>query len=123
MNDAIAVIDVNNFKITDVNSVFLKNYGMKKKEVIGKTCYEITHKSTEPCTSPDDICPLFDTLHTGKYSTVEHEHYMKSGEKRYVEVSASPIIDENGKVVNVIYVARDITERKVAEDKIERFSP
>ena len=44
---------------------------------------------------------------------------MKTGEKRYVEVSTSPIIDEKGKVVNVIYVARDITERKQAEMTIE----
>lgn len=117
MNDAIAVIDVNNFKITDVNSVFLKNCGMTKEEVIGKTCYEITHKRTQQC--PDDICPLLDTLNSGKYSIVEHEHYVKNGEKQYVEVSTSPIIDENGKVVNVIYVARDITERKRAEKTIE----
>ncbi len=119
MNDAIAVIDVNNFMITDINSVFLKNYGMMKKEVVGKTCYEITHKRTQPCTPPNDICPLLNTLNTGKYSMVEHEHYLKSGEKQYVEVSTSPIIDENGKVAKVIYVARDITERKQAEKTIE----
>ena len=58
MKDAISIIDVNNFRIIDVNSVFLKNYGMKKEEVIGKTCYEITHKRTQPCIPPDDICPL-----------------------------------------------------------------
>jgi signal transduction histidine kinase len=36
---------------------------------------------------------------------------MKDGEKRYVEVSTSPMTDENGKVVNVIHVAKDITQR------------
>jgi PAS domain S-box-containing protein len=119
MNDAISVIDVNNFRIIDANSVFLENYGMKKEEVIGKTCYEITHKSVKPCSPPDDICPLMDTLNTGKHSTAEHVHYMKDGKKRYVEVLTSPIMDENGKVVNVIHVSRDITERKQAEKTIE----
>ena len=111
MNDAISVIGANDFRIIDANSVFLEKYGMKKEEVIGKTCYEITHKRTEPCTPPDDICPLVETLNTGKHSTAEHVHYMKDGEKRYVEVSTSPMIDENGKVVNVIHVAKDITQR------------
>ena len=119
MNDAIAVIDVNNFRITDVNSVFMKNYGTKKEELIGKTCYEITHRRSRPCTPPGDICPLINTLNSGKYSAAEHVHYIKGEEKRYVEVSTSPIKDKTGKVVNVIYVSRDITERKLAEKTIE----
>ncbi len=118
MNDAISVIDVNDFRIIDVNTVFLESCGLKKEDVIGKTCHEITHKRAEPCTPPDDICPLFDTSNTGKHSTAEHVHYMKDGEKRYVEVSTSPIKDENGKVVNVIHVARDITERKQAQEAL-----
>lgn len=118
MNDAIAVIDVNDFRITDVNSVFLKNCGMKKEELIGKTCYEITHKQAQPCAPPDNTCPLVDTLNTGKYSTVEHVHHINGGDKQYVEVSTSPIMNESGKVVNVIHVARDITERKLAEKTI-----
>ncbi|HMB46576.1 MAG TPA: PAS domain S-box protein [Candidatus Methanoperedens sp.] len=119
MKDAIAIIDVNTFRIINANSYFLEIYGMREEELIGKTCYEITHKRARPCTPPDDICPLMDTLNTGKYSTAEHVHYTKSGEKRYVEVSTTPVKDEFGKVVTVIHVARDITERKVAEDKIK----
>ena len=115
MNDAISVIDVNNFRIIDANSVFLDNYGMKKDEVIGKTCHEIIHNCAEPCVPPIHICPLIETLKTGKNSTSELVHYNKGKEKRYFEVSTSPIGDENGKVVSVIYVSRDITERKNAE--------
>ncbi len=118
MNDSISVIDVNNFRIIDANSVFLDNYGMKKEEVIGKTCHEIFHNCTKPCAPSDEICPLIETLNTGKNSTSEHMHN-KGGEKRYFEVSTSPILDENGKVVSVIYISRDITERKKAEKIIE----
>ncbi len=119
MKDAISIIDVNNFRIIDANSVFLKNYGMKKEEVIGKSCYEITHKRAQPCIPPDDICPLMDTLKSGEHSVAEHVHHLKDGEKRYVEVSTSPITDENGRITKVIHVAHDITERKVAEVKIK----
>ena len=120
MKDAISVIDANNFRIIDVNSVFLTNYRMKKEEVIGKTCYEITHRRAQPCIPPDDICPLIGTLNTGEHSTAEHVHYMKDGEKRYIEVSTSPIMDETGKINKVIHVARDITEHKQMEDTLRR---
>ncbi|MFZ2409958.1 MAG: PAS domain S-box protein, partial [Candidatus Methanoperedens sp.] len=116
MNDAISVVDANDFRIIDVNTPFLKIYGLKREDLIGKTCYEITHKRTEPCVPPDDICPLLETLETGKYANVEHVHCTMNGEKRYVEVSTSPIKDETGKVISVIHVARDITERKRAEE-------
>jgi PAS domain S-box-containing protein len=119
MKDAISIIDVNNFRITDANSVFLKNYGMKKEEVIGKSCHEITHKRTQPCIPPDDICPLMDTLKSGEYSATEHVHHLKDGEIRYVEVSTSPIMDENGRMTKVIHITHDITDRKLAEVKIK----
>ena len=119
MNDAIAIIDVNDFRIMDVNSVFLRNYDLKKEEMIGKTCYEITHKVAQPCNSSDNLCPLANTMKTGKYSMFEHVHYIKDGAKQYVEVSTSPIKDENGKIKNVIYVVKDITERKLDEETIK----
>ena len=115
MNDAISVVDIHDYTIIDVNKVFLKTYGLNREDVIGKTCYEITHKRKEPCVPPDDICPLIATLETGNYSTVEHVHYTANGEKRYVEVATSPIKDETGKITRVVHVASDITERKRAE--------
>ena len=51
MKDAISVIDVNDFTIIDVNRFFLDVYGLKKEDVIGKKCHEITHLSAEPCES------------------------------------------------------------------------
>ena len=114
MNDEVSIIDVNNFKIVDVNRVFLKNYGLMRDEVIGKTCHKITHARDSPCIPPDDLCPLTETVEMGKHSVFEHVHYTK-GEKHYVEVSTSPIFDDNGKIIQVVHVARDITERKLAE--------
>jgi len=121
MNDAISVIDAHHFKIIDVNRIFLDNLGAKKEEVIGKTCHEITHHRSEPCIPPDDICPLLEVLKTGKPSVAEHVHYRKDGEKTYIEISASPVKDEKGRVFQVIHVARDITDRKKAEEEREKL--
>lgn len=122
MNDAISIIDVHDFRIIGTNQVFLDTLGLKREEVIGKTCYEITHHRDSPCVPPDDICPLLDTLKTSKHSAFEHVHLSKEGEKVYAEVSTSPIKDEKGEVFQVVHVVKDITERKRAEMEIKKYA-
>jgi len=122
MHDAISVLDADNFKIIDVNTSFLLVHGFEKKEVIGKTCYEVTHRRQAPCAPPDDPCPLHDTVRLGAYSVYEHEHFNATGEKVFVEVSTHPVRDDNGKVVQVVHVSRNITERKKVEAEMEKLS-
>jgi len=118
MNDALMVIDIHDFRIVSFNSFLLKKYGLNEEEVIGKKCYEVSHKISEPCYLRDELCPLLESVETGKYSTVEHVHFGKNGEKIYAEVSTSPIKDDTGKVVQIIHVTRDITERKQMENAL-----
>jgi PAS domain S-box-containing protein len=122
MNDAISLIDTRDFTIISVNSAFVRAYGFSdESEIIGKHCYEVTHRRSDVCTAPDDICPLSETVRSGGHISVDHIHYGKRGEKIYAEVSTSPITDENGKVTQVVHVSRDITERKRAEQDRERL--
>jgi PAS domain S-box-containing protein len=120
MHDAISLLDVRDFRIIRVNSVFLKEYGYSDEaEIVGKHCYEITHRRPDVCAPPDDICPLAETVRTGRHSAADHVHYGSQGEKKYVEVSTSPIKDEDGRVIQVVHIARDITDRKRAEEERE----
>lgn len=119
MHDAISVIDVRDFRIIDVNAAFLSDMRLTRNEVIGKTCHEVMHRSSAPCSAPDHPCPLCDTVKLGTYSTYEHVHYGADGEKVHAEVSTSPIKDESGQIIRVIHVSRNIMARKAAE--IERM--
>ncbi len=120
-NDAVCLINVHDFRIVGANSVLLKQLGLKKEEeVLGKTCYEITHHRSKPCVVPDAPCPLSATVTSGKHSVAEHVHYGADGEKIYVEVSTSPVRDKNGKVTQVIHVSRDMTERKRAREALQQ---
>lgn len=125
MNDAVSIIDAVDYSIARVNSTFLKELGVTEEEVIGKTCHSVTHNLSAPCDNFGHSCPLADTVMTGKYSVAEHVHFRSNGQEMYVEVSASPIKDQNGRVVQIVHVARDITWRKIAEEALfeseERF--
>ncbi len=122
-NDAVSLIDVSTFRIVIVNRTFLKEYGYNhESEVVGKTCHEVTHHKSEVCAPPNDICPLVETVRTGAYSVQEHIHYGKGGERIFVEVSTSPIEDEQGNLVQVVHVQRNITERKIAEEKLKHYA-
>ncbi|HWR72972.1 MAG TPA: PAS domain-containing protein, partial [Nitrospirota bacterium] len=58
MSDPISIIDVNTHQIVGINSAFLREFGYREEEVMGKTCHEVTHRRSEPCKPPHDICPL-----------------------------------------------------------------
>ena len=121
-NDAVIIIDVKDFRIVGANAPFLKELGAAEEEIIGKTCYEVTHNRKDVCLPPDDGCPLVETVKTGRHAVAEHIHYGKGGEKIYAEVSTSPIRDKEGNVVRVIHVSRDITARKQADEKLRRYA-
>lgn len=118
MNDPISIIDVSDHRIVEVNCVFLRQYGVLEDEVLGRRCYEVTHRSSDICSPPLNACPLIETMRTGLHATAEHIHYDKEGRKIFVEVSTSPITDGRGKLRQVVHVSKDITERKKAEERL-----
>jgi PAS domain S-box-containing protein len=118
ISDDISVIDVSDYRIIGCNAGYLKKYGLRTEDVVGKHCYEVSHRRSEPCLPPHDACPLKNTVTTGKFAAAEHVHFIKAGETCYVEVATTPVFNENGKVVQVVHVDRDITERKKAEEEL-----
>jgi diguanylate cyclase (GGDEF)-like protein/PAS domain S-box-containing protein len=116
LHEEIIIIEVDTFKILRANAAFLARHGVQEDAIIGKTCHEITHNQHDILATPEDICPLLETVKTGGHTTAEHIHYDASGNKRYVEVSSSPIRDAEGQIARIVHVTRDITERKIAEE-------
>ncbi len=97
-------------RIVRVNKAFAKAAGIKPEATIGRTCYEIIHGTDDP----HKDCPLGRAKRTGQ--TARNEYY-ESRLGIYVEVSVSPILDDNGEVVGFVHIVKDITERKQAEEK------
>lgn len=120
ISDAVSVIDVKDYKVVSANKAFLNILGMSMEEVVGKPCYELTHKRSSPCEPPNYPCPMKELLSTEKPATMEHVHLGKGNEESFVEVTAYPIY-ENG-IQHIVHIARDITERKKLEIALKEHS-
>jgi PAS domain S-box-containing protein len=120
IRDAISIIDPGTYRILDANRAFLETVGLPKEAVLGKTCYEVTHHWSTPCAPPDGPCPIDDFLE-GEVQSVayEHVHFDESGDERYMEGSIYPVKDGE-KIDHLIHIAKDITERKRAEEEMKR---
>jgi len=118
VGEAVSIINVDDFTIVEVNRKFLEEYGLSREQVIGKTCYAVTHHETGPCKGPDHSCPLMAAVASGQVAAIEHIHFDKSGKRITFEVSAAPIRSEKGDIIQVVHVARDVTERKLAQQQL-----
>jgi PAS domain S-box-containing protein len=111
ITDMISIHD-KDFKITRVNKALADAFKKEPKELIGKICYELFHGTKHSCPN----CPHMWSLKTQKPATLE---LFEPRLGIYLGVSTSPILDENGEVTSSVHIAKDITERKLAEEKLK----
>ena len=111
------VIDLD-YRIIEVNRALLEMVGLRREEVVGKHCYEVSHHLQKPCTSPDHPCPLKDAVVSGKAASTTHVHFDREGREHYIHVVCHPLLDEDGKVNRVIDLSRDITKEITARTRL-----
>ncbi|MHB8102357.1 MAG: PAS domain S-box protein [Methanosarcina sp.] len=115
--DLIAIIDTN-YRIVRANRAMAARLSLTPEECVGLTCYHVVHGTSEP----PSFCPHRQLLKDGFEHTAEVCEDCLGG---YFIVSVSPLHDSEGKLTGSIHVARDINERKKAEEKMiiseERF--
>lgn len=117
IEDHMMVIDLD-YHIIDVNRALLEMVGLKKQDVVGKHCYEVSHHLKGPCTIPDHPCPLKDAVATGKAASATHVHFDKDSREHYIHVVCHPLFDEEGRVNRVIDLSRDITQEITARTRM-----
>jgi len=92
------VID-RDYRILAANHTYLRHYGVSSEEVVGRRCYEVSHRSPVPCSQHGEHCPHETVFATGQPTQVMHVHHGKNGHEEHVRLHASPILGEGGKVL------------------------
>ena len=103
------------FKVLFVSPSVKKVLGYSPEELIGKNLAELNVLT--PSSKATALAYGKRVLDGESIASIEYEFITKDGRKIIGDVSGAPL-SENGKIVGVIAVGRDITERKLAEEKL-----
>jgi PAS domain S-box-containing protein len=92
----------------------------KHKSIIGNHSGEYCYKAYEQRDHYCEGCPLAMTFDDGLTHTAERTASQAPNDRGllHVEITASPLRDETGKIIAGIEVVRDITERKTNEEAL-----
>ncbi len=118
IDDTMLIIN-KDFEILNINEHGEKFIKHKADDAIGKKCFELVHKMSQP----GDFCALNKCMKERKSITVER--YVPESDKHFA-IKCSPIFNEKGEIFKFVELISDITERKKAETKLleseEKFS-
>jgi PAS domain S-box-containing protein len=110
--DLIAIID-DEHRILRANKAMAAHVGLLPEQCIGLACYRAVHGLDQP----PDFCPLVRALADEQPHTAEVRDDRLGG---VFLVSATPLCDDAGRMYASVHVARDISERKRAEEALRR---
>lgn len=101
------------------NTMFERYMGMKESEMVGKTDYDFMDKKTADLFADYDKKIM---ANDQPYVTEEKMVFKNDGHEAFVETIKTPLHDNDGNIVGVLGIARNITKRKKAEESLRKFS-
>ena len=115
--EEISLLDLESYRIVDANRAFIESHGPSRENVIGKTCYEVTHEFGGVCGTCSHPCPLMEEGPLKFGEPVVHIHKDLNGKEHYVEISVRKVRDDRtgSATGHVVHIARDVTDRMRAE--------
>jgi len=106
------VIDVESYQITMANSA------ARAQSIYPDTllCHKYILGKDKPCSNYDKPCPI-ETIRQAGESFVFEQIRMIDDQKHYLEIHGYPILNQDGKVIQMVEYGIDITEQKRAEEE------
>jgi diguanylate cyclase (GGDEF)-like protein/PAS domain S-box-containing protein len=120
LNDIVIITEAGPFsapgpRIVFVNEAFETRTGFTRAEVIGLA----PRMLQGPRTGRAELDQIRTALEKWEAVRVDLVNYTKEGEAYWVDLDISPVWDKERKLTHWVAVGRDITERKLAEEKIQ----
>ena len=105
--------------------IFLNDYGQRlfgytNDEIVGRSVLGLIVPDTES-SGRDLVAMIHDLLrHPERYLANETENMRRDGERVWITWRNTPIVDAEGRLVEILSTGIDTTERKRAEDALRR---
>ncbi len=109
--DGVRVID-EDYGIVKVNRAYCDQLDVSPEKAVGLTCYQSSHRRTEPCVPTLVTCPLHEIGGSEQPVKSIHQHIRSDGSELQVEVLAVPAEAEAGGVKRRLIVEsiRDLAQ-------------
>ncbi len=113
--DNLVIITDAQGKVEWVNQSFEKVTGYRLHEMRGQSPGSFLQG---PNTNPDTVATMRQGLANGRGFNVEIINYNRQGVPYWLAIDCTPVVNEQGELVNFIAIEREISERKESEQRL-----
>jgi len=82
------------YRILAANAAYRRQFS-PDRSVVGRTCFEVSHRFSAPCDQSGESCPLVKARESGQRERVLHLHHTAKGEE-YVNIELAPLLNAEG---------------------------
>ncbi|MBF23332.1 MAG: hybrid sensor histidine kinase/response regulator [Pusillimonas sp.] len=104
-------------RIVYVNDAFVRRTGYSREEVIGKSPRILQGSGT----SRAELDRIRQAIQNWRPVRAELLNYTKAGDEYWIEIDIVPMADDTGWYTHWVAVERDISERKLLEDRVRHL--
>jgi len=119
LSDSVMVID-KDFNVSMMNKVAKSILKEKQDSGDMPKCYNISRQLDFPCLSTKHKCPHSEVFTSGKTSKIVQDHITSDGKAQFLEITATPLFDEEGEVEAIIELAHDITTHLMIHEQLQQ---
>lgn len=109
LSESVCLLDLEG-RILRCNKAMTDLLGKPSSEIIGGTCWELVHSTSEPI----EGCPI-----VRMRETLRRESRVLPVADRWFDVSTYPVLGDDGRLVGVVHIMSDIPEWKRAEEALK----
>jgi len=104
LTEEVVVID-RDLRITYANPAWIRRLGLDSTQIIGKICHQVLLGLGTPCDRA--LCGAHQVFHSAEPALVSCQGHTHKTRMRGAQISASPILNAHGEVVEVVHILSD----------------